>query len=152
LLQVNRPLTMKKDGIQTRNRKTSTKSKKNRKGSGSAMDLLKPASFQDKSFGSFSCQPGAQFQHGMPTPMPGYGSLGHSFMTPATGHPTSMGHHGNAFGTGASSSHLHPGGGFSLSPAPAPHHSAPSLNPSFSNIPSTGLNLSTNSSMVGAMA
>ena len=31
LLQVNRPLTMKKDGIQTRNRKTSVKSKRHKK-------------------------------------------------------------------------------------------------------------------------
>ncbi|ELU14819.1 hypothetical protein CAPTEDRAFT_224893 [Capitella teleta] len=136
---------MKKDGIQTRNRKMSTKSKKNRKGSGSSscMDLLKPTSFQDKAFASFGCQPpsAAQFQHGMPTPMPTYGSLGHSFM-PTSGHHSAMhAHPGNAFAAGSSSSHVG-GAGFSLSPAP-PHHSGHS----FSNIPASGLNLSTNSSM-----
>lgn len=38
---VNRPLTMKKDGIQTRNRKLSSKSKKS-KGKGMSCDILKP--------------------------------------------------------------------------------------------------------------
>lgn len=37
-LQVNRPLTMKKEGIQTRNRKLSSKSKK-KKGGGGCMPL-----------------------------------------------------------------------------------------------------------------
>lgn len=46
-LQVNRPLTMKKEGIQTRNRKLSSKSKK-KKGVGGCLpmghlgDLMKP--------------------------------------------------------------------------------------------------------------
>lgn len=48
VLQVNRPLTMKKEGIQTRNRKLSSKSKK-KKGVGGCLpigshlgDLMKP--------------------------------------------------------------------------------------------------------------
>lgn len=61
--QVNRPLTMKKEGIQTRNRKLSSKTKK-KKSPGSVIslpDCLKPLS--DKSFPSFS--PAGQFSMGM---------------------------------------------------------------------------------------
>lgn len=47
VIQVPRPLTMKKDGIQTRNRKLSAKSKKKR---GSVMDFFSPF---DKPFASF---------------------------------------------------------------------------------------------------
>ena len=172
--QVNRPLTMKKDGIQTRNRKMSTKSKKNRKGCGGAasaaaacMDLLKPAAFQDKPFSSFSCHagPATNFNHSMHTPMPTYmagagsAALGHhtSFMSPAAPtHHNTMGHHGNTATAAFPGSTSHLGStGFSLSPAPShsSHSLGASLNPSsFSSIPSSGLNLSTNSSMVGAMA
>ena len=171
-LQVNRPLTMKKDGIQTRNRKMSTKSKKNRKGCGGAasaaaacMDLLKPAAFQDKPFSSFACHsgPAGNFNHSMHTPMPTYmagagsAALGHhtSFMSPAaSSHHKTMSHHNAAGGFPGATSHLGTAG-FSLSPAPShsSHSLGGSLNPSsFSGIPSSGLNLSTNSSMVGAMA
>lgn len=48
-LQVNRPLTMKKEGIQTRNRKLSSKSKK-KKGCLAIPECLKPL---DKPFSSF---------------------------------------------------------------------------------------------------
>lgn len=59
LEQVNRPLTMKKEGIQTRNRKLSSKSKK-KKGMGSCMpigghlgmgELMKPLDHHSKAFG-----------------------------------------------------------------------------------------------------
>ncbi|XP_022697342.1 transcription factor GATA-3-like isoform X2 [Varroa jacobsoni] len=63
LHNVNRPLTMKKEGIQTRNRKLSSKAKK-KKPSGSMLalpDCLKPLG--DKSFSSFS--PAGQFSMGM---------------------------------------------------------------------------------------
>ena len=46
--QVPRPLTMKKDGIQTRNRKLSAKSKKKR---GSMVDFFAP--FDSKSFSAY---------------------------------------------------------------------------------------------------
>ena len=48
LSQVPRPLTMKKDGIQTRNRKLSAKSKKKR---GSMVDFFSP--FDTKSFSAY---------------------------------------------------------------------------------------------------
>lgn len=52
LLQVNRPLTMKKEGIQTRNRKLSSKSKKKKSGGclglGGVMgDMIKASSHLD---------------------------------------------------------------------------------------------------------
>lgn len=65
-LQVNRPLTMKKEGIQTRNRKLSSKSKK-KKGMGGCLpigshlgDLMKP--LDSKPFpGGFSTSMGKSF-------------------------------------------------------------------------------------------
>ena len=48
IFQVPRPLTMKKDGIQTRNRKLSAKSKKKR---GSMVDFFSP--FDTKSFSAY---------------------------------------------------------------------------------------------------
>ncbi|CAC5388931.1 GATA-binding factor 2-like isoform X2 [Mytilus californianus] len=128
LHNVSRPLTMKKDGIQTRNRKMSTKSKKNKKGM-MMSDFLKPL---EKSFGGF---PAMQGMHApMPTYMGGYPSMG-------------SGHMQNAAGL----SH----GGFS---GGSNYFAPSSYASSFSSIPnisssgfSSGLNLST-SSMVGAMA
>lgn len=63
LLQVNRPLTMKKEGIQTRNRKLSSKSKKKKGGMGMGGgacalalggvmgDMIKPLGDAGKGFG-----------------------------------------------------------------------------------------------------
>lgn len=54
LLQVNRPLTMKKEGIQTRNRKLSSKSKKKKSGAaclslgGMMGDMMKPLDSKGK--------------------------------------------------------------------------------------------------------
>lgn len=42
--QVNRPLTMKKEGIQTRNRKVSSKSRKGRRGAGVELDPFSESS------------------------------------------------------------------------------------------------------------
>lgn len=74
--QVNRPLTMKKDGIQTRNRKVSNKNKKSKK---VAMfepysDVAQPSPL-DGSAGSFSLSPGtllaySHSPHLLPTPSP----------------------------------------------------------------------------------
>ena len=58
LPQINRPLTMKKEGIQTRNRKMSSKSKKSKKSHDSMDDFSK--SLMDKS-SSFS--PAALSRH-----------------------------------------------------------------------------------------
>lgn len=124
---------MKKDGIQTRNRKMSTKSKKNKKGM-MMSDFLKPL---EKSFGGF---PPMQGMHApMPTYMGGAYSLGGSSM--------GSGHMQGATGL----SHGGFSGGFNNFPSS-------SYGSSFSSIPnisssgfSSGLNLST-SSMVGAMA
>lgn len=140
-LQVNRPLTMKKDGIQTRNRKMSTKSKKNKKGMVMA-DFLKPL---DKSYGGFP--PNLNAMHApMPTYMGGGSSLGGSFVPPGASHmqgSSALGHHGGL------------SGGFNNFASSIPS----SFASSFSSIPnisssgfSSGLNLSTTSNMVGAMA
>jgi hypothetical protein len=167
VLQVNRPLTMKKDGIQTRNRKMSTKSKKKR-GCDSSLDYLKPC--MDKPFGSFSPHNFNPSMHApMPTYMSGAGSLGSSF----------MGGMGGMGGMGSSGHHPHHqssmgglGGGFSALGTPSSLGSSlssfqspsgmqvsslssfqPGLQgPSIGSFQSSGLNLSTNPGMVGAMA
>ncbi|XP_064605377.1 transcription factor GATA-3-like isoform X2 [Liolophura sinensis] len=137
LHNVNRPLTMKKDGIQTRNRKMSTKSKKNKKGSTSMTDLLKPL---DKPFHSFGHQGHLGPMHApMPTYMSGGTSLGGSFMSAGPSHHVQM---SSGLGGGLS-------GGYNSFPSSLPSSFPPS---SFPSIPSTGLNLSSSSSMVGAMA
>lgn len=127
LHNVSRPLTMKKDGIQTRNRKMSTKSKKNKK-LAAMSDLLKGGPL-DK-FGGFG-----SMNHAMHAPMPTYmtgaSSFGSSYLT-----------HGGPHMQGASM------GGFGNS------YPASSFASSFSNLQnvgySSGLNLSTSSNMVGA--
>ena len=166
MLQVNRPLTMKKDGIQTRNRKMSTKSKKKR-GSDGALDLLKPC--MDKPFGTFSPHNfNANMHAPMPTYMTGAGSLGSSFMGGMGGMGgmsgmSGMSGMGGMSGMSGPSHHHHQGGsslggglggGFSALPPPNSLNSSTlgSSLSSFSNIQSSGLNLSTNTSMVGAMA
>ncbi|XP_055351353.1 transcription factor GATA-4-like isoform X2 [Paramacrobiotus metropolitanus] len=54
---VSRPITMKKDGIQTRNRKLSSKSKKGLVRSGMNIELMKPLHAFDKSQFRFSAVP-----------------------------------------------------------------------------------------------
>ncbi|KAL4225855.1 Trans-acting T-cell-specific transcription factor GATA-3 [Mactra antiquata] len=137
LHNVSRPLTMKKDGIQTRNRKMSTKSKKNKK-LAAMSDLLKGP--LDK----FSGFP--PMNHAMHAPMPTYmtggSSFGSSYLSHGAPHMQGsaggMGGFGNSFSSSLQSS----------------------FSSSFSNIPNTpsgystglssGLNLSTSSNMVGA--
>ena len=128
---------MKKDGIQTRNRKMSTKSKKNKKGM-QMSDFLKPL---DNKFGGFPHMNGMHAP--MPTYMGGGSSLGGSFVPPG-GHMqgASLGHGGLSAGFNNFSSSI-----------------PSSFSSSFSSIPSisssgfsSGLNLSTSSQMVGSMA
>nr|ABK32791.1 GATA transcription factor 123 [Platynereis dumerilii] len=148
LHSVNRPLTMKKDGIQTRNRKMSTKSKKKKGGAASMNDLLKPLG--DKGFPTFSpANLGPGMSHMSPY-MTG-GSLGPSFMThnSAAMHNSHNMHSAAAgFGNGFSFAH-HP---TSMASSPLSSSFSSSFPSQFSGIPSSGLNLTTNSSMVGAMA
>ncbi|KAI1286991.1 Trans-acting T-cell-specific transcription factor GATA-3 [Halotydeus destructor] len=63
LHNVNRPLTMKKEGIQTRNRKLSTKGKK-KKGCLSIPDVLKPLD-HSKSFAQFAAHSGQSLSQAM---------------------------------------------------------------------------------------
>uniref|UniRef100_A0A8W8M0U7 GATA-type domain-containing protein n=1 Tax=Magallana gigas TaxID=29159 RepID=A0A8W8M0U7_MAGGI len=124
LHNVNRPLTMKKDGIQTRNRKMSTKSKKNKKGMVMS-DLLKPS--LDKPFGGFP--PNLNAMHApMPTYMGGGSSIGGSYFT-----------HGSSFSSISSNYNSGLPSGLNLSTTTA------------GGFPS-GLNLSSGSNMIGAMA
>lgn len=84
-LQVNRPLTMKKEGIQTRNRKMSNKSKKSKKGSECFEELSK--CMQEKS-SPFSAAALASHM----TPMghlPPFSHSGHILPTPTPIHPSS---------------------------------------------------------------
>ncbi|XP_042262776.1 GATA binding protein 1a [Thunnus maccoyii] len=76
LHNVNRPLTMKKDGIQTRNRKVSNKNKKSKKAAmlESYSDVNQPSSMDDNC-GPFSLGPGtlltySHTPHLIPTPSP----------------------------------------------------------------------------------
>ncbi|XP_056129073.1 GATA binding protein 1a [Lampris incognitus] len=90
LHNVNRPLTMKKDGIQTRNRKVSNKNKKSKK---NAMmepypDLSQAPSLDESgggpfSFGSGSLLSYSHASHLIPPPSP----LHHSATLPFTHHP-----------------------------------------------------------------
>ncbi|XP_075751612.1 endothelial transcription factor GATA-2 isoform X3 [Rhipicephalus microplus] len=127
LHNVNRPLTMKKEGIQTRNRKLSSKSKKKKGGAGSlAMalpDCIKPL---DKGFSSFS-PTGHQFASSMSMTMNHYMHQGNMNM------PISMG------GTFVTSPPMHMTTASGLSSL--------GLGPS-----TAGLSLAASNSMVGAMA
>ncbi|KAM9859517.1 GATA binding protein 1a [Aulostomus maculatus] len=74
LHNVNRPLTMKKDGIQTRNRKVSNKNKKSKKAAMLETYSEGPTSLDDNS-GPFSLGPGtllpySHTPHLLPTPLP----------------------------------------------------------------------------------
>ncbi|KAL7371026.1 hypothetical protein ABVT39_016638 [Epinephelus coioides] len=82
LHNINRPLTMKKEGIQTRNRKMSSKSKKSKKSQDSMDDFSK--SLMDKS-SSFS--PAALSRH--MSSFPPFSHSGHMLTTPLTT-PTPM--------------------------------------------------------------
>lgn len=84
--QVNRPLTMKKEGIQTRNRKMSNKSKKSKRCIDSYEDF--PKSMHDKSspFSTASLAGHMSMSHLAP-----FSHTGHMFPTPTPIHP-SFGH------------------------------------------------------------
>ncbi|XP_033989377.1 transcription factor GATA-3 isoform X6 [Trematomus bernacchii] len=83
--QINRPLTMKKEGIQTRNRKMSSKSKKSKKSQDGMDDFSK--SLMDKS--SFS--PAALSRH--MSSFPPFSHSGHMLSTPTPMHPSFAPHH-----------------------------------------------------------
>ncbi|KAM6985656.1 transcription factor GATA-3 isoform 4-T4 [Aplochiton taeniatus] len=85
LHNINRPLTMKKEGIQTRNRKMSSKSKKGKKSHDSMDDFSK--SLMDKS--SFS--PAALSRH--MSSFPPFSHSGHMLSTPTPMHPSSFAPH-----------------------------------------------------------
>ncbi|KAF3859382.1 hypothetical protein F7725_021781 [Dissostichus mawsoni] len=80
LHNINRPLTMKKEGIQTRNRKMSSKSKKSKKSQDGMDDFSK--SLMDKS--SFS--PAALSRH--MSSFPPFSHSGHMLSTPTPMHPS----------------------------------------------------------------
>ncbi|XP_041819614.1 transcription factor GATA-3 isoform X5 [Chelmon rostratus] len=82
LHNINRPLTMKKEGIQTRNRKMSSKSKKSKKSQDSMDDFSK--SLMDKS-SSFS--PAALSRH--MSSFPPFSHSSHMLTTPTPMHPSS---------------------------------------------------------------
>jgi len=87
LHNVPRPLTMKKDGIQTRNRKLSAKSKKKR---GSVMDFFAP--FDTKPFATFGSHMGGMSSH-LGSPMSSYygaSMSGMSGLSTNFGMPVSM--------------------------------------------------------------
>lgn len=137
LHNVSRPLTMKKDGIQTRNRKMSTKSKKNKK-LAAMSDLLKGP--LDK----FSGFP--PMNHAMHAPMPTYMTGGSSFGSSYLSH---------------GAPHMQGSGGLGGYGNYVPSSLQSTFSSSFTNIPnapsggyssglSSGLNLSTSSNMVGA--
>ncbi|XP_078099237.1 transcription factor GATA-3 isoform X8 [Sander vitreus] len=84
--QINRPLTMKKEGIQTRNRKMSSKSKKSKKSQDGMDDFSK--SLMDKS-SSFS--PAALSRH--MSSFPPFSHSGHMLTTPTPMHPSFAPHH-----------------------------------------------------------
>ncbi|XP_077400180.1 transcription factor GATA-3 isoform X5 [Vanacampus margaritifer] len=88
LHNINRPLTMKKEGIQTRNRKMSSKSKKSKKSlqDGGMDDFSK--SLMDKS-SSFS--PAALSRH--MSSFPPFPHSGHMLSTPTPMHPSFAPHH-----------------------------------------------------------
>lgn len=80
LPQVNRPLTMKKEGIQTRNRKVSSKNKKSKK---AAMfepysEAMAPSSSLDSGGGPFPLSPGTLLN---------YSHSPHLIPPPSTLHP-----------------------------------------------------------------
>ncbi|XP_062615244.1 transcription factor GATA-3-like isoform X1 [Saccostrea cucullata] len=151
LHNVNRPLTMKKDGIQTRNRKMSTKSKKNKKGM-IMSDLLKPS--LDKTFGGFPTNLNAMHAP-MPTYMGGGSSIGGGYFAHGSSHmqgSSGLGHSGfssayNNFPSSMSSSFSGISSNYNSGLASGLNLSTTTAG----GFPS-GLNLSAGSNMIGAMA
>lgn len=86
--QVNRPLTMKKEGIQTRNRKMSSKSKRNKR-SGDGFDELSKC-MQDKT-SPFGGAPGLTSHMAHMGHLTPFSHSGHMLPTPTPIHP-SFGH------------------------------------------------------------
>ncbi|MEQ2212570.1 GATA-binding factor 2 [Xenoophorus captivus] len=86
--QVNRPLTMKKEGIQTRNRKMSSKSKRNKR-AGDGFDELSKC-MQDKA-SPFGAAPGLTSHMTHMGHLPPFSHSGHMLPTPTPIHP-SFGH------------------------------------------------------------
>ncbi|XP_016094212.1 transcription factor GATA-3 isoform X4 [Sinocyclocheilus grahami] len=82
LHNINRPLTMKKEGIQTRNRKMSSKSKKCKKSHDSMEDFSKSLMEKNSSF-----SPAALSRH--MTSFPPFSHSGHMLTTPTPMHPSS---------------------------------------------------------------
>lgn len=83
VLQVNRPLTMKKEGIQTRNRKLSSKSKK-KKGSSSCLalsgvmsDMIKPLDPSGGGKGGFGSSFGSAAHHLSPSALHSHHAMSH---------------------------------------------------------------------------
>lgn len=82
-MQVNRPLTMKKEGIQTRNRKLSSKSKK-KKGSSSCLalsgvmsDMIKPLDPSGGGKGGFGSSFGSAAHHLSPSALHSHHAMSH---------------------------------------------------------------------------
>lgn len=130
LHNVNRPLTMKKEGIQTRNRKLSSKSKKKKSGGclslgGMMSDMMKPLD-SSKGFG------GGGFG--------GMGGGGHPHLNPAL-HP----HHAMSHWYQHSG---HPQGFVSGPPPPAPPPTA-SYHHHMSSLSAAGLGLAASNGMTG---
>ena len=140
---------MKKDGIQTRNRKMSAKSKKKKSGDmcQNPMDFFKPGF--DKHFSTF---PSPNFSPAaMHNPMHSYmGSssahaLGNGFMATQSPHhnPAAAHHHHSGFSAG----------GFSgLGHTPSSISGLGSSLSSFNSLQGSGLSLTSGSGIVGAMA
>nr|XP_057911384.1 endothelial transcription factor GATA-2b [Doryrhamphus excisus] len=87
LHNVNRPLTMKKEGIQTRNRKMSSKTKKMKRGSESYEEYTKSLHDKNSTFSSLA-------GHMSMGHLPPFSHAGHMLPTPTPIHP-SFGHHSN---------------------------------------------------------
>ncbi|KAM8756959.1 endothelial transcription factor GATA-2b isoform X1 [Sparus aurata] len=87
LHNVNRPLTMKKEGIQTRNRKMSNKSKKSKRCSDSYEEFSKSLHDKSSPFSAASLAGHMSMGH-----LPPFSHAGHMLPTPTPIHP-SFGHH-----------------------------------------------------------
>ncbi|BFZ10405.1 hypothetical protein BsWGS_13444 [Bradybaena similaris] len=156
LHNVNRPLTMKKDGIQTRNRKMSTKSKKGKKGMVAMSDFLRDSK-PFPGFGGHSFSPSMHslnpYMNHMSSQAMG-GGYHHSQMTGGLAGGLTSGL-GGGFSNSFSSTLQSPSFASSLQSTPFPSSlQSPTFASSYGAIPNIstgGLNLTT-SNMVGAMA
>ena len=143
---------MKKDGIQTRNRKMSTKSKKGKKGMVAMSDFLRDSK-PFTGFGAPSFSPSMHSMNPYMNPMGGQGLGGyhHSQMGGSLGGGLAGGL-GGGFSNNFASSLQSPS--FAPSLQSPPSFASSLQSPSYASsygAPSSGLNLST-SNMVGAMA